>query len=419
MYTIHSVEIDGFWQRLNAKCTFNNDVNIIIGRNGTGKTTFMNILTSILSVDLEGINNNDFKTAELVLRDGRRNKKIRVVKKESLSSPFLVIEYQVSSKKYSLRVINTEDRRMSASYRRRAVEESEELRGVLGSLVSLSSLSVYRLRNGEDFEVRDKYGLKLINPIDFRLNQLLQNLTKYQLDLSQQAREIASDLQKDVLASILYGKEDLDDVYAFDFEKEREKTNLISAYSQLNAMDLNIRKKITYHVENIDKTISAIKSTRENDSKLNIDFRSLEAHRKTQKIIKMSLSSKVLTEKIFAPIDLFLLTLKEFIIDKDFSFVAGELTIKNSGGNIASEDLSSGEKQLLILFIETLLQRQQQYVFLADEPELSLHIAWQRKIIPAIKNINPNAQIIAATHSPEVASKYKGSIFDMEKLVHV
>lgn len=419
MYKIMSVEIDGFWQRLNAKCTFNEDVNIIIGRNGTGKTTFMNILNSILSVDLESMNSNEFEKAEVILRDGRKTKKIKVLKKESNTSPFSTIEYQVSSKKYSVKVINTDDRRISATYRRRVLEESEEVRNALGGLVSLSSLSVYRLRNGEDYEIRDKYGLKLINPIDFRLSQLLQNLTKYQLDLSQHAREIANNLQKDVLASILYSKDDLDDVYAFDFEKEQEKTNLISAYGQLNAMDMNIRKKISYHVDNIDKTFTAIKSTKKGDTSAHIDFRSLEAHRKTQKIIKMSLRSKVMTEEIFAPIELFLETLREFIIDKEFTFNAGELKISNTSGGIIPEYLSSGEKQLLILFIETLLQRQQQYVFLADEPELSLHIAWQRKIIPAIKKLNPNAQIIAATHSPEVASKYRGSIFDMEKLVHV
>jgi ABC-type cobalamin/Fe3+-siderophores transport system ATPase subunit len=53
-----------------------------------------------------------------------------------------------------------------------------------------------------------------------------------------------------------------------------------------------------------------------------------------------------------------------------------------------------------------------------DEPELSLHIEWQREIIPAIMKLNPNAQIIAATHSPEVASKYSDAIFDMEDLVN-
>ncbi|CNH75946.1 AAA family ATPase [Yersinia enterocolitica] len=417
MYKLLSVEINGFWQRLNAKCSFNDDVNIIIGRNGTGKTTFMNILSSILSVDLEGINSNEFESAEIKLQDGNKKRTIKVLKIDSTSSPFSIIEYVVSTKKYVVRLINSEDRRISASYRRRAVEESEELRMALAKLVSLSSLSVYRLRSGEDFEVRDKYGLKLINPVDFRLAQLLQNLTKYQLDLSQQAREIASDLQKDVLASILYSKDDVDEMtYALDFDREKEKNNLISAYGQLNAIDTNIRRKISFHVDNIDKTLSEIKTS--NGTSKNIDFRSLEAYRKTQKIIKMSLRSKVLTEVVFSPIELFLNTLKDFITDKIFIFQAGELTIHNSHGRINSENLSSGEKQLLILFIETLLQREQQFIFLTDEPELSLHIAWQRKIIPAIKKLNPNAQVIAATHSPEVASKYKNSIFDMEKLIH-
>ncbi|MFM2545389.1 AAA family ATPase [Escherichia coli] len=98
--------------------------------------------------------------------------------------------------------------------------------------------------------------------------------------------------------------------------------------------------------------------------------------------------------------------------------MGGELIVKNNHGHIRQENLSSGEKQLLILFIETLLQREQQYIFITDEPELSLHIQWQRNIIPAIKKLNPNAQIIAATHSPEVASKYRDSIFNMEKLVN-
>ncbi|MES4397188.1 AAA family ATPase, partial [Escherichia coli] len=94
------------------------------------------------------------------------------------------------------------------------------------------------------------------------------------------------------------------------------------------------------------------------------------------------------------------------------------LVIETEHGPISHSNLSSGEKQLLILFIETLLQQNKPFIYLTDEPELSLHIAWQRKIIPAIKQLNPNAQIIAATHSPEVASKYRNAIFDMEKLVH-
>jgi len=132
----------------------------------------------------------------------------------------------------------------------------------------------------------------------------------------------------------------------------------------------------------------------------------------------MSLDAEKKTSKIYEPITLFTKILSEFITDKVFSFVNGQLEVSNSHDKIKYDALSSGEKQLLILFIETLLQRREPYVFLTDEPELSLHIAWQRKIIPAIKRLNPNAQVIAATHSPEVASKYRNSIFDMEKIIN-
>jgi predicted ATPase len=280
-------------------------------------------------------------------------------------------------------------------------------------------LSVYRLRNGQDLEVRDRNGSVAITPVDYRLTELLRGLTHYQLELSQKAREVATSLQKDVLASILYSKEDSDTKgYALDFDKEKEKTSLISAYTQLNVIDSDVRRKINFHVAKIDETVLALNKSTKDREGLSIDFASLEALRKTQKIIKMSLVAEEKTSKIFSQIELFLGILKDFISDKVFKFEGGSLNISNQHSSIRYDGLSSGEKQLLILFIETLLQRKKQYTFITDEPELSLHISWQRKIIPAIKKLNPNAQIIAATHSPEIASKYKSSIYDMEKIIH-
>jgi ABC-type lipoprotein export system ATPase subunit len=131
----------------------------------------------------------------------------------------------------------------------------------------------------------------------------------------------------------------------------------------------------------------------------------------------MSLEAEEKTAAIFSQINLFLDTIKSFITDKTFQFRGGDLTVSTTHGPIAHDKLSSGEKQLLILLIEALLQKRKPHVFLADEPELSLHISWQRKIIPAVLDLNPNAQVIVATHSPEVASRYKNAIFDMEEVV--
>jgi predicted ATPase len=62
--------------------------------------------------------------------------------------------------------------------------------------------------------------------------------------------------------------------------------------------------------------------------------------------------------------------------------------------------LSSGEKQVLRILVETL--RAESNTLLIDEPELSMHIDWQQDLVGIMRQLNPNAQLIMATHSPEV-----------------
>jgi predicted ATPase len=424
MYKIQNVNIDGFWHRCNAMCDFNTNVNIIIGKNGTGKTTFMNILHAILVVDLDGINNNDFDAIEIHLLSNGKKRTVKAKKIDNDKYLFSMVEYQISQKKYNVRVISSDDIRVSMNYRRHAQEKSEEVRRALEDIVSVSSLSVYRLRNDDEYEVRDRHGSRVISPVDYRLSKVLRGLTRYQLSLSQDAREISTKLQKDVLASILYEEEDENQSrYTLDFEKDKERSNLISAYAQLNAIDKDVRKKITFHVNAIDSAIKEIKSTFDNEEESSAKppgnaFKSLEALRKSRNIIQMSLSAEKQTKSVFSQIDLFLETIKSFISNKDFKFESGDLRISNKQGLIPHDRLSSGEKQLLILLTEALLQNQKTHIFLADEPELSLHIEWQRQVIPAIRKLNPQAQIIVATHSPEVASNYSNSLIDMEEIIN-
>lgn len=66
------------------------------------------------------------------------------------------------------------------------------------------------------------------------------------------------------------------------------------------------------------------------------------------------------------------------------------------------EQLSSGEKQMLILLFTVFLMKQKSSVLLLDEPEISLHMAWQDKLIENLLAINPNCQIFLTTHSPNI-----------------
>jgi len=78
----------------------------------------------------------------------------------------------------------------------------------------------------------------------------------------------------------------------------------------------------------------------------------------------------------------------------------GEILINADGNHVEITELSSGEKQLLIILLTVLLRENKPYVLLMDEPELSLHVEWQTIFIDSLRRLNSNIQIIIATHNP-------------------
>jgi ABC-type lipoprotein export system ATPase subunit len=76
--------------------------------------------------------------------------------------------------------------------------------------------------------------------------------------------------------------------------------------------------------------------------------------------------------------------------------------------------LSSGERQILTMLFTASRSKFASGVFLIDEPELSLHIDWQRIVLEELKSQAPDRQIIACTHSPEVGADHLFETQDFE-----
>ena len=70
-----------------------------------------------------------------------------------------------------------------------------------------------------------------------------------------------------------------------------------------------------------------------------------------------------------------------------------EIRFSQIGETLLPYQLSSGEKQMLAILLTVLVE---------DEPEVSLHVDWQKELIDLILQLNPNVQIILTTHSPAV-----------------
>lgn len=78
------------------------------------------------------------------------------------------------------------------------------------------------------------------------------------------------------------------------------------------------------------------------------------------------------------------------------------IRLMQEGDILTFHQLSSGEKQMLLILLTVLLQDSLPYVLFMDEPEVSLHMEWQKNLIDNILRLNPNIQIILTTHSPAI-----------------
>jgi ABC-type cobalamin/Fe3+-siderophores transport system ATPase subunit len=84
--------------------------------------------------------------------------------------------------------------------------------------------------------------------------------------------------------------------------------------------------------------------------------------------------------------------------------------------SIDFKDLSSGEKQLILLFSNAILASSQATIFIIDEPEISLNIKWQRKLLSYLLQLTPNnnIQYLIATHSIELLTNQKHNVIKLE-----
>jgi energy-coupling factor transporter ATP-binding protein EcfA2 len=103
---------------------------------------------------------------------------------------------------------------------------------------------------------------------------------------------------------------------------------------------------------------------------------------------------------------------QQFFHDKKIQLhVQTGLKINANNNNQALDPsiLSSGEKQLLLLFCNTLMAREKATIFMIDEPEISLNIKWQRQLIRTLLNLTKNSQVqfLLATHSIELLTQYR------------
>ncbi|WP_323061877.1 AAA family ATPase, partial [Aeromonas hydrophila] len=101
MNLVSSLNIEGLWGHLSFQSNFDEKINYIIGTNGTGKTTIINLIAAALTADHQKLDKIDFSKIEITLKstNSLRKPKIIVIKERiSLSHSEIRYIFQETTK---------------------------------------------------------------------------------------------------------------------------------------------------------------------------------------------------------------------------------------------------------------------------------------------------------------------------------
>lgn len=96
----------------------------------------------------------------------------------------------------------------------------------------------------------------------------------------------------------------------------------------------------------------------------------------------------------------------------------GLSVFNDNGKKIKLSMLSSGEKQQIVLYYNLIFELEDKTVLMIDEPEISLHIVWQQDFMNDLLEVikDKNIKVIVATHSPQILSNHWDNQIDLGEL---
>lgn len=410
---IERVTIRGFWGDKTAELKFHQSRNFIIGVNGSGKTTFINLLSASLRMDFETLIKTPFEEISIVLKTiGKNQKPVIKVKKTPLNEYLYQIAYTVqSSSSGRIEFYEFDDFADIAFSRRRRHSPIEEvkhqsLREHLRSLLDLSWLPLWRFHApGKEVDERTT------GSVDAKLEQIKRDFATYFSALQAQAQQETDLLQEKIFLSLIT---QTDRGVNFTGDPATEQTELEALFREFKMDRHKYRKSILNHFDTVRQAVAKIGSDK--GGLTHQEFVALIDNQRIHKLVIEWRGLQNIRKGIYSHRDAFL-----SIINGLFSRKRVNITDRNqieiitqSGKTFGLDVLSSGEKQLFVMLGEVLLFEQKPFILIADEPELSLHVDWQSALVRSIQRLNQNVQMIFATHSPDIVGEFESDILRIE-----
>lgn len=426
MRKIESVIIEDFWGDKTVNLSFNDDINFLIGVNGSGKTTIINLIAACLNADYSTLDKAQFSRirVDFFFDSEIKNDKtyIEVVKKEKPDSPYPNIIFNIKlpseTKAKTFRLNELEEEmlfRYPQELRRQRFHMSgqvnRDINLSLQSFVNLTWLSIHRTSRNQN---QDEKSYE--SSIDKKIKELSSDLIKYFGVLDKRYSIETEKFQKNIFLSLIEGENQVNLLQTDDLDSQKEKDSLRQIFLLFKLQESEFSKQLDKHFKGFDEA----KKTLEDKQSIGLDKLSfLLGTRRIHSIVQEWISLNEKKNNINKPKVTFIEELNKLFQKKELYInEKNELLVRTqSGKEFNLINLSSGEKQLLIILGESLLQENKSHIYIADEPELSLHVDWQEKLVNSLKGVNPNSQIIFATHSPDIVGRHSKYVLQVENCI--
>lgn len=437
MHHITSIAIEGLWGKSSFKKGFSSDVNFLIGKNGTGKTTIINLITAALKLDLAVLESADFESINIKFGTTHSNAKpeYRVEKLNDGSELYPELKFFIKSKAsepfriYSISEVDQRIlfRRLRSGPRGKTDQRLMRL-GIaeeLSKLVNVAWLPVYRYGwLGAPEAGKQEH----LTPIDGKVFELSNGMVRYFSSLESQVKEKEEQVQKTMFLSLLAEKEWGKNLPTSPSILAEEQDALAQIFHNFGLAEEDYQKRLAEHFELAKGALVEVhevanrkargEGSEKEKSRTVEGYFALVATARIAAVVNAWTEFQKESAQILQGRERFLSILNELTSSNKEFYVSqeNELSVRLENGEVLPlVNLSSGEKQLVVILGEAMLQNQEEYIYIADEPELSLHVDWQESLVSNIRALNQRAQIIFATHSPDIVGTFDDRTIDVEK----
>ncbi len=376
---IRSLEVKELNNRLSDKFKFHEDLNIFTGANGSCKTTLLKLLWYFISGNLQQI------VLEIPFHTISIQTDLFDFSMKRVEPDRVTFDYNFGKEEgtYEFIVINAETGKID----RKDVDSVSALEKQIARTTkrSLFFPTFRRIEGGFSRVATDTDSLAMML-LTSTPEMLQASISKFSNKVSIKGHKFIASISTEDLSELLIQK--YADIYEEITTRQAQVLEEISKEIQNNPD----KDKVSEIPQDVPTVLNAIQKVNKEREQLSKPFSVLsELSRKILRYNAIHITGRVVREETTDGI-----TLGE----EDDGVTVGE-----AKDAISSDKLSSGEKQMLSFLCYNAFHNNMP-IFI-DEPELSLHIDWQRLLLPTLLDQSTGNQFFIATHSPFIFSGYQ------------